>query len=133
MLAAGLLIVGRATADSGYWLLALALLVLGAGMGLAMTPATAAITQALPAAEQGVASAVSDLARELGGALGIAVFGSVRRNRIVKLTAPGRRLLDICRRDIRSAEAALLADIDPTERETFIHVLDMVVDQHRGA
>ncbi len=60
-----------------YWKLAIALFPLGAGMGLAMTPATTAITDTLPAAEQGVASAMNDLARELGGALGIAVLGSV--------------------------------------------------------
>jgi hypothetical protein len=46
-------------------------------MGLAMTPATAAITDALPLAKQGVGSAMNDLARELGGALGIAVMGSL--------------------------------------------------------
>src|SRR5580692_10731618 len=40
-------------------------------------PATAAVTGALPAAQQGVGSAMNDLARELGGALGIAVMGSV--------------------------------------------------------
>jgi hypothetical protein len=53
------------------------LIPLGAGMGLAMTPATGAITDALPAARQGVGSAMNDLARELGGALGIAVLGSL--------------------------------------------------------
>lgn len=63
--------------DSSYWPLLLGLVPLGAGMGLAMTPATAAITDALPAEKQGVGSAVNDLARELGGALGIAVLGSV--------------------------------------------------------
>lgn len=42
-----------------------------------MTPATTAITDALPPEQQGVGSAVNDLARELGGALGIAVLGSV--------------------------------------------------------
>ena len=42
-----------------------------------MTPATTAITEALPPAQQGVASSMNDLARELGGALGIAVIGSV--------------------------------------------------------
>ena len=42
-----------------------------------MTPATTAITDALPAAKQGVGSAINDLARELGGALGIAVLGSL--------------------------------------------------------
>jgi hypothetical protein len=47
------------------------------GAGLAMTPATAAITDALPKEKQGVGSAMNDLARELGGALGIAVLGSL--------------------------------------------------------
>jgi hypothetical protein len=39
-------------------------------------PGTTAITEAPPAAAQGVGSAVNDLARELGGAVGIAVIGS---------------------------------------------------------
>jgi hypothetical protein len=50
---------------------------LGVGMGAAMTPATSAISDALPSAQQGVGSALNDLSRELGGALGIAVLGSV--------------------------------------------------------
>ncbi|MEU5991429.1 MFS transporter [Spirillospora sp. NPDC047418] len=63
--------------DSTYWLLLAGLIPLGAGAGLAMTPATASITDALPADKQGVGSAMNDLARELGGALGIAVLGSL--------------------------------------------------------
>lgn len=64
-------------AGSSYWLVVGGLLPLGAGMGLATTPATAAITNALPARLQNVGSAVNDLSRELGGALGIAVLGSL--------------------------------------------------------
>src|SRR4029077_4221889 len=51
-------------------------LLLGAGIGLAMTPATNAIVSSLPAAKQGVASAVNDTSREIGTALGIAIMGS---------------------------------------------------------
>ena len=40
-------------------------------------PATTAIVASLPREKQGVASAVNDVSRELGGALGIAVLGSV--------------------------------------------------------
>lgn len=47
------------------------------GLGAAMTPATRAITDALPAAQQGIASALNDVARELGTAVGIAVLGSM--------------------------------------------------------
>jgi MFS family permease len=64
-------------AGSSYWHLLVGLVPLGVGMALAMTPATAAITDALPREKQGVGSAMNDLARELGGALGIAVLGSV--------------------------------------------------------
>ena len=64
-------------ASSGYWVLCAGLVPLGAGMGLAMTPATSAVTDALPPEKQGIGSAMNDLSRELGGALGIAVLGSI--------------------------------------------------------
>ena len=70
----------RLDAGSPYWELLVGLVPLGAGMGLAMTPATAAITDALPAEQQGVGSAMNDLARELGGALGIAVVASIAQS-----------------------------------------------------
>jgi hypothetical protein len=46
-------------------------------MGLAITPATDAIMSALPKAQLGVGSAVNDATREIGGALGVAVLGSL--------------------------------------------------------
>jgi MFS family permease len=75
--AGGFLVLAQLDAGSSYWLILAGLAPLGAGMGLAMTPATTAVTGALPPAEQGVASAMNDLARELGGALGIAVLASL--------------------------------------------------------
>ena len=77
LITGALVVLSRLDEESSYWLLLTGLIPLGAGMGLAMTPATTAITDALPAAKQGVGSAMNDLARELGGALGIAVLGSV--------------------------------------------------------
>jgi MFS family permease len=77
LLTVGLVVLSVLDGDSSYWLLPSGLLPLGAGMALAMTPATAAVTDALPSAKQGIGSAMNDLARELGGALGIAVLGSV--------------------------------------------------------
>jgi EmrB/QacA subfamily drug resistance transporter len=77
LVAAGLVVISRAGTGSPYWLLLAGLIPLGAGMGAAMTPATAAITEGLPAAQQGVGSALNDLSREVGGALGIAVIGSI--------------------------------------------------------
>lgn len=66
-----------ASATGGYLSVLPGLLVVGAGMGLTMTPSTAAITESLPVEQQGVASALNDTVREVGGALGIALIGSV--------------------------------------------------------
>src|SRR5580692_3418376 len=67
----------RAVCVAGLLLVAAGLAPLGVGMGAAMTPATSAITEALPQAQQGVGSALNDLSREVGGALGTAVLGSI--------------------------------------------------------
>ncbi|SFP43072.1 MFS transporter [Actinomadura madurae] len=77
LVALAMLIFSLLDEDSTYWLLLAGLVPFGAGMGLAMTPSTASITDALPVEKQGVGSAMNDLARELGGALGIAVLGSI--------------------------------------------------------
>ncbi len=77
LIAAALAGLAQLTATSSYWLLAAGLVPLGIGMGLAMTPATSGITAALPASQQGVGSAINDLSREVGGAVGIAVLASV--------------------------------------------------------
>ncbi len=50
---------------------------LGVGIAFAMVPATAAIMGALPLAKAGVGSAMNDTTREVGGALGVAILGSV--------------------------------------------------------
>jgi EmrB/QacA subfamily drug resistance transporter len=77
LVAAGLAIIAQAGTDTPYVLMAGGLVVLGVGMGAAMTPATSAITEALPPSQQGVGSALNDLSREVGGATGIAVIGSI--------------------------------------------------------
>lgn len=53
------------------------LLLFGLGAGVAMPPATEMIMATLPPARAGVGSAVNDTVREFGGALGVAVIGSV--------------------------------------------------------
>jgi predicted MFS family arabinose efflux permease len=57
--------------------LSLVLGLMGAGIGLAMSPATEAIMGSLPKAKAGIGSAMNDVVREVGGTLGIAVLGSI--------------------------------------------------------
>ncbi|MEV0776955.1 MFS transporter [Streptomyces sp. NPDC050428] len=53
------------------------LIALGLAMGLALSPCTDAIMGAFPEEELGVGSAVNDTSQELGGAIGIAILGSL--------------------------------------------------------
>jgi EmrB/QacA subfamily drug resistance transporter len=77
LMALGLLILTTLDVGSPYAHFLAGLLPFAAGMALAGAPATTAIVASLPREKQGVASAVNDVSRELGGALGIAVLGSL--------------------------------------------------------
>jgi EmrB/QacA subfamily drug resistance transporter len=77
LFAAGLLVAATISGETGYGRLAVAFVLLGAGMGLAGAPATEAIMASLPADRANIGSAVNDTTRELGGALGVAVIGSI--------------------------------------------------------
>jgi EmrB/QacA subfamily drug resistance transporter len=52
-------------------------LLFGVGMGFTVAPATESIMGSLPKAKAGVGSAVNDTTRQAGGALGVAVIGSI--------------------------------------------------------
>jgi MFS family permease len=63
--------------EGGYLAVLPGMLAMGLGMGLSMTPSTEAITGSLPRERQGVASALNDVTREFGTALGVALFGAI--------------------------------------------------------
>src|SRR5262249_34212507 len=77
LMAGGLGILSTLGTSASYWHFLAGLLPFGAGMALSGSPATTAIVASLPREKQGVASAMNDVSRELGGALGIAVLGSI--------------------------------------------------------
>ena len=77
------------------------------GMGLVMAPATESIMGSLPRAKAGVGSAVNDTTRQVGGALGVAVVGSVMTS------AYGPR---IARRSRRSGLHASPATVDQAKQ-----------------
>jgi EmrB/QacA subfamily drug resistance transporter len=77
LVAVGLAAMTLADAGSGYGPVALAMVLLSTGMGLGMAPATESIMSVLPLEKAGVGSAMNDTVRMVGGALGVAVLGSV--------------------------------------------------------
>src|SRR6516165_2382106 len=74
---AGLVVFSQASASSGYGHYVLAMVIVSAGIGLAMSAATSASMRELRPAMAGVGSAVNDTTRNMGSVLGVAVFGSI--------------------------------------------------------
>ncbi|MEV0962912.1 MFS transporter [Streptomyces sp. NPDC049910] len=77
MIATGLACFAFFDASTPLWALELAFFVQGAGMGHVMSPVTVTVMQALPREKAGVASAINNTFRQIGGALGVAVLGSL--------------------------------------------------------
>jgi EmrB/QacA subfamily drug resistance transporter len=63
--------------DTSYPMIVIGMCIMSLGMGMAMSPATNSIMGSLPVNRAGVGSAMNDTTRLLGGALGVAILGSV--------------------------------------------------------
>ena len=99
----GMAVFSRVGTDTPYVVLALALVLLAAGMAISAAPATGSIMSAVPLAKAGVGSAMNDTTREVGGALGIAVFGSI-------VNSLYRANLDLGGLDVPASAAAEIKD-----------------------
>jgi EmrB/QacA subfamily drug resistance transporter len=88
VVAVGLWVLSTITVASGYPHVLMSLMILGTGMALAMTPATESIMGSLPLAKAGVGSAMNDTTRQIGGALGVAILGSVFASAYTAALAP---------------------------------------------
>lgn len=75
--AGALLSFSRLAADTPYVFVAAIFVLTGLGMGLIMPPATALVMSGVPRSKAGIASAVNDTTREVGGALGIGILGAL--------------------------------------------------------
>jgi hypothetical protein len=73
----GLALMGMIDADTAYGIVVIPIIIMGAGMATLMPPASEGIVSSLPQDKAGVGSAVNDATREVGGAIGIALMGSL--------------------------------------------------------
>ena len=80
----GLLLAGLGTLsltfvkiDTPFWIVGIAFLIMGHGLGATMAPMTAAVMGAVGPQRAGLGSAMTNTSREIGGVLGIAALGAV--------------------------------------------------------
>lgn len=82
VMAGGLLLLGRMTAQTTVAGASLAMLVLGLGLGMVMQVLVIAVQNAVDYRDLGVATSGATLFRLIGGSLGTAVFGAIFANRL---------------------------------------------------
>jgi hypothetical protein len=63
--------------NTNYLNIAIGMAVTSLGMGITMSPATNSIMGSIPVDEAGVGSAMNDTTRQIGGALGVAILGTL--------------------------------------------------------
>ncbi len=81
LISAGLGLMSSITVHGTYIDALPAFLLMGAGTGLAFAPCTESVMGSLPANQAGVGSATNGTALQMGGALGVAVLGSLLNSR----------------------------------------------------
>ena len=77
----GLILLSLVGPKTPYWAIIPILVTSGSGMALAIPSLSSGIVMALPLDKAGVGSAMNDTTREVGGAIGIAVLGTVINSR----------------------------------------------------
>jgi MFS family permease len=128
LFATGLAVAATLTAGTGYGRLGIALVLMGAGMGLAGAPATESIMGSLPPERANIGSAVNDTTRELGGAVGVAIVGSVMSSLYAAEVSKGLpegvppQAVAAARESLGAAIDISAAVADPA-REAFVHAI----------
>jgi EmrB/QacA subfamily drug resistance transporter len=77
LLTAGLVLLAKFNRDTRRVWLYLDLIMIGAGLGLTMLTLLIAVQQAVPRAQLGIATSLNQFFRSIGGAVGVAIMGTV--------------------------------------------------------
>ncbi len=99
--------------DTSYWSIVPIAVTMAGGMAMVIPSMTGSIMSAVPLGKAGVGSAMNDTTRELGGALGVAVLGSLVASRYGDRLLPAMDLLPVTSRGMagQSLAGALQATV----------------------
>ncbi|MEJ7702498.1 MAG: MFS transporter [Geodermatophilaceae bacterium] len=89
LIVVALLLMSTLSADTPYWRVAVFMLVFGVGLGMTMQTLVTAIQNDVPREDMGAATSSTTFFRQMGGAIGTAVFGAVLGSRLALYLAEG--------------------------------------------
>ncbi|MDQ1128391.1 MFS transporter [Microbacterium sp. SORGH_AS_0888] len=113
-----------------YWLIGVGFFVIGGGAAFAMTPASRSLTDATPVRRVGMASATSDLQRDLGGSIMQALLGAILTagfahafSQAIAASGKASEISDEVVRALQASFASALgvAERYPQERDAILH------------
>jgi predicted MFS family arabinose efflux permease len=116
-MALGLGLASQFEADTAYWTFVVpSMVLLASGLACVTSPATEAVMGSVTKEKAGVASAVNDTAREVGGTLGVAVVGSVFASLYGPKILDNLAGLPIPQEGLDAAESSMAAALIVAER-----------------
>jgi DHA2 family multidrug resistance protein-like MFS transporter len=116
-MALGLALASQFEADTSYWAFVVpSMVLLASGLGCVTSPATEAVMGSVTREKAGIASAVNDTAREVGGTLGVAVVGSVFASLYGPKILDNLAGLPIPKEGLDAAESSMAAALIVAER-----------------
>jgi EmrB/QacA subfamily drug resistance transporter len=116
VMAIGMFLLSRLEVSTSVWFAAAGALVLGLGLGMVMQVLVLAVQNAVDPSQMGVATSGSTLFRQIGGSIGVALFGTIFASRLHAELAshlpPGAKAPD-------ATSPAAIAQLPPAARSAF--------------
>ena len=108
VMSAGLFVLHWLTGDSSLWLLAVALVVIGLGLGLLSTPISNTAVGGVPVDLAGTAAGVFKMSSMVGGALGVAILSALARGFVQHEVDPAVQAAGLSDADVEQTRQALV-------------------------
>jgi EmrB/QacA subfamily drug resistance transporter len=127
IMVAGMYLLSRLSEETSPWEAAGYMIVLGIGLGMVLQVPVLAVQNAVMHKDLGASTAGINLARSLGSAFGVAIFGSILNNRLtyeLRQTIPAEALTQFSRRMLTASPARLKA-LPPDIHAGVVHAFSL--------
>jgi len=109
LVALALLALTQLSLDAPLWMLLVGFFIFGFGMGNVIAPASTVMQNVLPLARAGAGSAVQNTVRQVGGALGVAIIGTLLATQYATSISPILRDAGIPEEAVQVASESIIA------------------------
>ena len=117
--------------DTPIWLILIVFFIFGFGLGNVIAPASTVMQNVLPLARAGAGSAVQNTVRQVGGALGVAVIGTILATRYAQNVEPflGRLPVEISDQAKDVASESIIGTVSVLDQAAESGVPASIIDQ----